>query len=157
MMFAVLFLAIIATIIAGCGGDSTPILPITPGVLTVTTAALPAGTVNTPYSQTLTASGGTAPYTWSISAGALPAGLNLVPATGVISGTPTAVATANFTVSVTDTATPAGTATKALSIAVTAPGALTVIAGSVDVTALPSIVAPMVRASPITKAVSVAV
>jgi hypothetical protein len=85
-------------------------------VLTVTPTSLPGADVGTAYSQTLAASGGTAPYTWTITVGALPAGLLLNQATGVISGTPTTKETSNFTVMVTDSANPAGTATKALSI-----------------------------------------
>ena len=53
--------------------------------LQITTASLPAGTVGTPYSQALAASGGTPPYTWTVS-GDLPAGLSL--AGNTISGTP---------------------------------------------------------------------
>ena len=117
-LLAVLFLAIITTIIAGCGNNSTSTAP---GALAVTTASpLPAATIGTAYSQTLAASGGTAPYTWALATGsaALPAWLSLSTA-GIISGTPpTGAVTANFTVMVTDSATPAGTATKALSIAV---------------------------------------
>ena len=56
--------------------------------LTVTTASLPNGTVGRPYADTLEASGGVIPYTWSVTPD-LPAGLTLDPATGVISGTPT--------------------------------------------------------------------
>jgi len=85
-------------------------------VLTITTTTLPAATVDTPYSQTLAASGGTLPYTWSITVGALPAGLTLDPATGIISGTPTTAETANFTVTVTDSI--AATDTQDLSITV---------------------------------------
>ncbi len=98
------------------------------GALTITTASLPGGTVGTAYNQTLAATGGTGALTWSISTGALPAGLSLTPATGVISGTPTTAATANFTVMVTDSATPTPhTATKALSITVVAaPSVLTI-------------------------------
>ena len=88
----------------------------------VTTTSLPGATIGTAYSQTLAASGGTAPYTWSVSVGALPAGLRLAAATGVISGTPTTAGTASFTVTATDSATPANTATKALSITVAAAG-----------------------------------
>ena len=87
--------------------------------LAVTTTSLPRGTVGTDYSQTLAASGGTPPYTWTITAGALPPGLLLNPATGVISGTPTTTGTSNFKVMVGDSATPAGTATQSLSITVT--------------------------------------
>ncbi len=46
------------------------------------------GSVLSPFSQTLTARGGTPPYTWSVSSGILPAGLQLNSATGVLSGTP---------------------------------------------------------------------
>ena len=66
---------------------------------TISTVALPAGAVNTAYSQTLAATGGTAPYSWSVSSGTLPAGLSLS-ATGVLDGTPTAEGTSSFTVRV---------------------------------------------------------
>jgi hypothetical protein len=47
--------------------------------LTITTTSLSNGVAGTPYSQTLTAIGGTAPYTWQLTAGTLPAGLTLNP------------------------------------------------------------------------------
>ncbi|MEV6814730.1 putative Ig domain-containing protein [Micromonospora sp. NPDC051296] len=62
----------------------------------------PAGKVFTPYAYQLTVTGGTAPFAWSVSAGALPAGLTLDPVTGSLSGTPTAAGTFSFTVRVTD-------------------------------------------------------
>jgi len=89
-------------------------------VLSVSTASLPNGTVGTAYSQQLQSSGGTAPITWSVTVGTLPAGLTLNGGTGVISGTPTAAATSNFTVQAADASTPQQTATKALSIIVNA-------------------------------------
>ena len=64
---------------------------------TITTISLPNGTVDMAYSQNL-ATTGDIPITWSIESGALPTGLSLDPASGVISGTPTAAATFNFTV-----------------------------------------------------------
>jgi Putative Ig domain len=71
--------------------------------LSITTASLPNGMVNTAYSQTLQATGGTPPYTWTVSPGSLPAGLSLSTA-GLISGTPATAQTANFTVTVADSA-----------------------------------------------------
>jgi hypothetical protein len=73
----------------GAGADGSQGLSITiASALTLTTAALPNGTVNAPYSRTVAAAGGTQPLVWSISAGALPAGLSLDSATGGISERP---------------------------------------------------------------------
>jgi hypothetical protein len=70
--------------------------------LTVTLSGLPAtGTVGAAYSGTVTASGGTSPFTYSITSGSLPAGLSLS-AAGAVSGTPTTAGASNFTVQATD-------------------------------------------------------
>jgi sugar lactone lactonase YvrE len=63
----------------------------------VQTATLPAGAVGARYSSTLQAVAGTAPYTWSVAFGALPAGLTLS-STGVITGIPTTAGSFTFTV-----------------------------------------------------------
>ena len=68
----------------------------------INTSSLPNGTTSTAYNQTLSASGGTAPYSWSISVGALPTGLTLNATTGEISGTPTTAGISNFTVQAQD-------------------------------------------------------
>ena len=86
--------------------------------VSITTASLPNGTVNQTYSTTVSATGGTAPYTWAITTGTLPPGLNGNPSTGVISGTPTTTGTSTFTVKVEDSSTPKKSATKQLSIVV---------------------------------------
>jgi hypothetical protein len=87
--------------------------------LAITTTTLPGGTVNESYSTPVAATGGATPYLWSISAGALPAGLGIDTANGVISGSPTASGTSDFTVKVTDASSPtAQTATAALSITI---------------------------------------
>ena len=57
--------------------------------IAITTSSLPDGTVGTPYSLTLAATGGTPPYTWSVSSGSLPAGITLDPKAGTLTGTPT--------------------------------------------------------------------
>lgn len=90
--------------------------PVTP---TISTSFLAAGATGSAYSQTLVVSGGTAPYSWTVASGSLPAGLNLNISTGVISGTPTTPGTSNFTVQVMDATT--ATDTQSLSILVSAP------------------------------------
>ena len=80
-------------------------------VISPTTAALTAGTYGVSYSQSVTASGGTAPYTYSVSAGSLPTGLSLNANTGAITGTPTAANSATpytFTITATDSTSGAG-------------------------------------------------
>ncbi len=88
-----------------------------PPPLNITTTSLPSATVGTAYSQTLTATGGTTPYTWSRSSGTLPPGLTLSSA-GIISGTPTTAGSFSFTVQVTDS--PSATDTQPLSLTVSA-------------------------------------
>ena len=72
--------------------------------LTITTSSLPDGTIGVAYSQKVTVTGGTSPYTFLITTGALPAGLSLDPASGAITGTPTRTGVSNLTVQVTDAA-----------------------------------------------------
>src|SRR5713101_6750442 len=92
-------------------------LVINPALAINTASPMPSGFVSTPYSQTLqTNGGGIAPITWSITLGGLPGGLTLTANTGVISGTPTASGTFNFTVQAADSGTPQQTSSKALSI-----------------------------------------
>jgi hypothetical protein len=71
--------------------------------LVITTTVMPNAQVGVLYSQQLVATGGTTPYVWSITAGALPPGLSM-DANGLITGTPTTATTtpATFTASVTD-------------------------------------------------------
>lgn len=77
------------------------------------------GSVLTAFSQTLTAIGGTPPYTWSVTSGTLPAGLQLNSATGVISGTPSAPGTSQIDFTATDAANQTGS--KTISIAIVLP------------------------------------
>ena len=80
---------------------TTEALPVTLASVILAPSSLPGGIVGTTYNQTLTASGGTAPYTYAVTAGALPAGLALSLG-GVLSGTPTASGSFGFTVTATD-------------------------------------------------------
>lgn len=113
-------------------GEDT--LPIAEAAITVapaiTTALLPSGGVGVAYSQTVAATG-TAPITWAVTSGALPAGLSIDGATGLISGTPTTAGLASFTVTATNSA---GSSAQALSIAISA----TAIAPAISTTTLAS-------------------
>ena len=71
--------------------------------LVLSPTSLPFGTYNEAYSQTISASGGTTPYTYTVTpANSLPPGL-MLSSSGVLSGTPTAAGSFSFTVSATDT------------------------------------------------------
>ena len=72
--------------------------------LAISTNGLGQGSTGKSYSGSLSASGGTPAYTWSIASGSLPAGLSLSSSTGVISGTPTTAGISTFTVSISDSA-----------------------------------------------------
>lgn len=96
-------------------------IKISPAPLILTTALLPGGTVNSSYNQSLHASGGTEPYSWAVTVGTLPAGLNLDAATGAIAGMPTADGVFNFTITVTDSSVPHQTAQKPFSVTISPP------------------------------------
>ncbi|MCD9570212.1 putative Ig domain-containing protein [Pseudomonas protegens] len=91
-----------ATNASGTSSPATVTLTVSAPTLAITPTTLPDGIQGTTYNQTVTATGGTTPYTYAISAGSLPAGLSLNTSSGVISGTPTVSGTFNLTVTVTD-------------------------------------------------------
>ncbi|WP_349644919.1 putative Ig domain-containing protein [Bradyrhizobium sp. Leo170] len=95
-----------------------------PANLTLSPAAgaLTGGTTGIAYSQTVTASGGTAPYTYAVTSGSLPSGLLLDPSTGKVSGTPTTASNSGFTITATDANRATGSA--AYTLTISAPGAL---------------------------------
>ena len=116
--FVFLLLAFITAFLTGCGSGSSTPAATSPSISTTT---VPDGTTGTAYTTSITATGGTAPYTWSLSSGTLPAGLALGTSTTsseTIAGTPTSAQQgASFTVQVKDSA--AKTATKAFTMNVT--------------------------------------
>ncbi|HEY2275031.1 MAG TPA: putative Ig domain-containing protein, partial [Steroidobacteraceae bacterium] len=88
--------------------------------LSVTTTSLASGQVGVAYSAMLAASGGTTPYTWTLTSGTLPAGLSLA-SSGAITGMPTASASnVALTFKVTDSGSPAQSLTANLSLTIAA-------------------------------------
>ncbi|MCG3164086.1 MAG: hypothetical protein JMDDDDMK_05558 [Acidobacteria bacterium] len=89
----------------GCIGLRTYTLPVNPAcpaiTLNPTNSNLPAGATGAPYSLIFTVTGGTAPYSFIISGGALPSGLSLAP-NGNLTGVPTTAGNYNFNVRATD-------------------------------------------------------
>lgn len=65
-------------------------------------ANLAGGILGTAYSETISVQGGTSPYTFAVTSGALPTSTTLNTSTGVISGTPSVTGTFTFTITVTD-------------------------------------------------------
>jgi len=94
------------------------LLTVQAGPLSITTTSLPNPAKNLAYSASLTASGGTAPETWSIASGGLPPGLTLTASSGVITGTPAATGIFTFTVVAGDSSARVETAMKPFTIAV---------------------------------------
>ncbi len=118
-------LGILTLLLAACGGGGGGGSNTTP-TLKITTASLPSAEVTVAYSATLVASGGIAPYHWTLSSGTLPSGITLDESAGTLSGTPNGEAGAGtLTFEVTDSSSPAETASASLSLAVL-PGPLTI-------------------------------
>ena len=107
------------TDMAGASAVATLSLNVAAPAVTITTASpLPSGMVNVQYPiQVLSASGGNAPYTFTVAANSLPAGLTLSPG-GAISGTPTVTGTFQLAVTVSDSSFPAQTGGATLAITI---------------------------------------
>ncbi len=122
---------VIAKSVADISKTKTAAVTVTAAApLTITTSSLPDGSVGSSYAASLSATGGSTPYTWSLTAGTLPAGLSLGTSSGVLSGSPTAEGASTFTVQVLDSA--SRTATAGLSLSVSA-------ASAIDQSILPAI------------------
>jgi hypothetical protein len=98
--------SVTATSAADSSISARIILTISPAqntaALKILTSQLTQGSTGVSYNQTLSASGGIAPYKWNVSSGALPAGLQLNSSTGIISGTPSKAGNSSFNIAVED-------------------------------------------------------
>jgi hypothetical protein len=111
-----------ATSVADSTKSASAALTVSPAhnqALQITTGNLPQGQLGSAYNEAFTATGGTAPYSWSVSAGTPPAGIAMS-ANGNFAGMPSAASTFNFTVTVTDAS--QKTATGNFSVTVIASG-----------------------------------
>ncbi len=95
------FTALVTDSQSAAGSQAFVITILSPTLEITTASPLPNGALKTPYSAGFSVSGGTTPYTWSLSDGGLAPGLSIDPA-GTFSGTPQEAGVYQFTVSVTD-------------------------------------------------------
>ena len=118
------------------------------GPVSVATASLPNGAAGSSYSTTLSAVGGTSPYTWTSTA--LPAGLSLNGSTGVISGTPSATGTTSITFTAHDASNPQQVASANMSLTITGglPGGTIILPANVSVAPGQSSPFPVLLPSP---------
>jgi len=121
-LFAGLALAVMFTgLLAACGGgaSTSTTTPPNPSSPSITTTSLPAATIGVAYTNAVNASGGTAPFTWSIASGAPPAGLSLGASTTssvAFQGAPTMDGTFSFTIQVKDASNLTGTANLSITV-----------------------------------------
>jgi hypothetical protein len=137
-LFLLLVILIVVQFVAGCVGAISSVpshqTPL-PTLLSITSTSVPSATAQKTYIATLTATGGTSPYSWSIKYGLLPVGLTLFARRGTISGIPTTSGAFAFTLQVSDSGSPATTTTADFNIPVAAGGAYSVL---INWTASPS-------------------
>jgi len=95
-------------------------------ILTVSPATLASATVNSAYSATVSATGGSGTYTFAVTTGSLPSWLTLSSSTGALNGTPTTTGSSSFTITATDSANSAFKGSKAYGLTVNAASSLTV-------------------------------
>src|SRR5262249_46614849 len=88
------------------------------------------GVVGVSYNTTLVGAGGKTPYGWTIASGTLPAGLTLTTG-GVITGTPSAAGSSDFTVRLTDSSDPPQSIIKLFNLRIAGP--LTIVTSSLPV------------------------
>jgi hypothetical protein len=96
---------------------SVTVTPPPPTPVIISTTSLPSATAGAAYSNSLNATGGTAPYTWTLPSGSLPAGITLQSG-GSLSGTTSKTGLFSITVGVTDSSSPRQTSSGLLTLTV---------------------------------------
>ena len=111
-----------ATNAAGFTGERAYTLTVATATVTLAPASLPAGASGMAYSETLSATGGNAPYSYAVTAGALPTGVTLS-SSGALAGTPTQSGSFTFSITATDSSTGSGpySATRSYTLVIAAP------------------------------------
>jgi hypothetical protein len=124
-------ISVTAVQVRECSGALVPVAPGPPASLTINRqpltlqpAAVPGGSLGTPYAAQLTTDAGTAPFTWTVDSGTLPAGLALDAGSGAIGGTPAATGTSFIDVSAVDVNGRTGTRSYSISIFASPPTSL---------------------------------
>ena len=119
VLFLTCTLFVSALISSGCSGITSAKGSSTTtntASLSINTPALPNAITQTAYTGALSATGGITPYTWSITSGSLPPGLNLNSSSGAITGTPTTAGTFSFTAQAKDSSPTPQAATASASV-----------------------------------------
>jgi hypothetical protein len=122
-----------ATSVADTTKSATASVTVTPPPVSITTTSLLTATAGTAYSNALSATGGTLPYTWTLSSGSLPSGITVL-SSGSISGTTSQSGSFTATIEVTDSSSPKLTSSKSLTLTVIAAVAITIAPTTATVT-----------------------
>ena len=133
------FIVVVSNAVGSATGIAATLTVNAASTLQITTSQFPGGFVAGAYTSTVTASGGSTPYTWSLASGTLPNGLALN-AGGSVSGTPSVAGTFSFTVQVKDAAAQSASrnfsinvAAPAPSVAITSPVSGATVSGSISI------------------------
>jgi len=116
----------------GASSTSGPLAIVVSSLAFTTTSPLPPATTGIAYSDTITATGGTPPYTFSVATGSsLPSGFTLDPTSGTLSNAdPTVQGTFTFSITVTDSTTPtAASITQSFTLVIAGPQNLELLNG----------------------------
>ena len=101
-ILATLALGLSLLLSSGCAAVVETTSAASSSSVAVGTSSLPSGTLGKSYAATIVASGGIAPYQWTVNNGSLPQGLTLGAGTGSVAGTPSSSGTSTFSIQVRD-------------------------------------------------------